>query len=340
VSLPTRIIQVSRDEPDPAALRQGAEVLLRGGLVAFATETVYGLGADATNRRAVARIFEAKGRPPFNPLIVHADGPERARACVSRWTEQAEALGSRFWPGPLTLVLPRSESIADLVTAGRDTVGVRVPRPAVARGLIRHAGRPIAAPSANRSSGVSPTEAGHVLNDLDGKIDLVLDSGPTSVGIESTVLDLTGPRPRVLRPGPVTIEDLGEALGIEVLGPGPPPARSPDAISSPGQLAIHYAPTTPTFRVERDDFVSLPGPGRWGVIVIGPPAGSPRVRPPDQMAHLFSPSQAEASLYGQLRAMDSAGLDFLIVVPPPDEPRWLALRDRIWRASRPWPESG
>ncbi len=188
----TRVLQVDRDEPDPAAISEAARVLRAGGLVAFATETVYGLGADATNPEAVARIFEAKGRPSTNPLIVHVADKADALACVAEWPGRADRLADRFWPGPLTLVLPRSSIIPDIVTAGQETVGVRVPRSGVARWLILEAGCPVAAPSANRSTGISPTEARHVLKDLDGKVDLVLDSGPTGVGIESTVLDLSG----------------------------------------------------------------------------------------------------------------------------------------------------
>ena len=195
----TRVIAVDPDQPDPAAIAEGARVIRDGGLVAFATETVYGLGADATNPEAVARIFEAKGRPPTNPLIVHVEGKEAARPCVADWPARAEILADRFWPGPLTLVLPRSGIIPDIVTAGQETVGVRVPKPPIARWLILEAGRPIAAPSANRSNRISPTEARHVLKDLDGRIDLILDSGPTTIGIESTVLGIWNSCPRILR---------------------------------------------------------------------------------------------------------------------------------------------
>jgi L-threonylcarbamoyladenylate synthase len=336
VSLRTRTIAVDPDAPEPAALAEAAAIVRRGGLVAFATETVYGLGADATNPEAVARIFEAKGRPAFNPLIVHSDRVVSARACVAKWPADADVLERSFWPGPLTLVLTRAEIIPDIVTAGGDTVGVRIPNHTVARRLIELAGRPIAAPSANRSTGISPSRAEHVLKDLDGKIDLVLDSGPSG-GIESTVLDLTARPPRVLRPGTITIAQLSEALGIEVLGPS---AGTDDstAPSSPGQLAVHYAPRTPAFRVDRARFQGLPGAGRWGLIAIGPPVVVPRVHAPSRHLSFEEPKQAEAGLYEALHALDLGGFDFLIVVPPPDEPRWLAIRDRIQRATRPWPE--
>jgi len=317
-------------------MTEAAEVLRQGQLVAFATETVYGLGADATNPDAVARIFEAKGRPSFNPLIVHADDSVMARSCVALWPERAELLARRFWPGPLTLILPRSSIIPDVVTAGRDTVGIRIPASTVARALIRAAGRPVAAPSANRSTGISPTEAWHVQKDLDGKIDLILDSGRTDVGIESTVLDLTSDPPRVLRPGSVTVGQLSEALGEFVAGPGGAAAEG-IAFVSPGQMAIHYAPTTPTYRIDRDVFTALPGTGRWGLISIGALPAPPSARKPTWHIRLSTPIQAESRLYTALHALDARRLDYLVILPPPNEPAWLAIRDRIWRASRPWP---
>ena len=185
----------------------------RGGLVAFATETVYGLGAIATLPEAVSRIFAAKERPAINPVIVHVAGVAQAGHCVAEWPATAQTLAERFWPGPLTLVLNRSAIIPDQVTAGNDTVGVRAPAGKVARGLIERTGQPIAAPSANRSNRISPTRAEHVLADLDGRIDLIIDSGPTALGLESTVLDLTTSTPRLLRPGPISIEELEAVLG-------------------------------------------------------------------------------------------------------------------------------
>ncbi|AGA27158.1 L-threonylcarbamoyladenylate synthase [Singulisphaera acidiphila] len=336
----TPVIPLNDDEPDPRAVTKAAGILRRGGLVAFATETVYGLGADATNPEAVARIFQAKGRPSFNPLIVHTDRVEMARDCVLQWPASADVLAHCFWPGPLTLVLPRAANIPDVVTAGRDTVGVRIPKSRVARALIEATGRPIAAPSANRSTGISPTEAWHVSNDLDGKIDLILDSGKTGVGIESTVLDLTTSPPRVLRPGSITVEQIREALGCEVLGQADFPP-DPHAHSSPGQMDVHYAPRTPTFRIEPNAFEALPREGRWVLIALGetPIDEGPPGRRPDRQIRLLTPTEAEASLYSHLQAIDLSGVDFLVIVPPPDEPRWLAIRDRIWRASRPWPAS-
>jgi len=336
----TRIISVHPDDPDPAAIAEAAAILRAGGLVAFATETVYGLGADATDPEAVARIFEAKGRPATNPLIVHVADKAGALACVCSWTDRAELLADRFWPGPLTLVLPRSAIIPDLVTAGQDTVGVRVPWTEVARRLISQAGRPIAAPSANRSTGVSPTEAQHVLKDLDGLLDLILDSGRTPIGIESTVLDLSDARPRVLRPGRVTREQIAEALGEEVeeLGDRPGPTGT---ARSPGQLAIHYAPRTKTYRLDRDRIPTVPREGGFHTLIFGEvpdPYPFGRVGPSGvQDVHWVDPSDASRDLYACLHQLDGLGLDFILIIPPPDEPRWRAVRDRIWRASVPWP---
>ncbi len=334
----TRVIPVDPDDPDPLAIAEAAEIIRSGGLVAFATETVYGLGADATNPEAVARIFEAKGRPSTNPLIVHIAYRDEAAACVSRWPDRAELLADRFWPGPLTLVLPRSPIIPDIVTAGHDTVGVRVPRPKVARKLIRAAGRPIAAPSANRSTGVSPTAAEHVLEDLDGKVDLILDSGWTAIGLESSVLDLSGPRPIVLRPGQITQELLASTLG-EPVDRLESHVEASD-FRSPGLMSVHYAPRKPAYRIDRDRFFAHPVGGRYLLISIGPlPEPWPR-GPARHTSHVrhHSPTSAARSLYHHLHHLDRApDLDYLAIVPPPDEPRWRAVRDRIWRATRPWP---
>ena len=336
----TRVIPVDPDRPDPAVLAEAASILRGGGLVAFATETVYGLGADATNPEAVARIFEAKGRPSTNPLIVHVADKADALACVSRWTDRADRLADRFWPGPLTLVLPRSRMIPDVVTAGQDTVGVRVPRPSVARALIRATGRPIAAPSANRSTGISPTMARHVLQDLEGRVDLILDGGPTTIGLESTVLDLFDPDARILRPGEVTLEQIEEALGESVHRPTSP-MRPVQPARSPGQMAVHYAPRTSTFRLDRHQYKDLAGHSPWALITFGeeaevarPPApadGGPAIH-----VRLVDPSDAARSLYAVLHDCDEHQLEFILIVPPPDEPAWRAVRDRVIRASKPW----
>ncbi|MFL5899451.1 MAG: L-threonylcarbamoyladenylate synthase [Solirubrobacterales bacterium] len=331
----TRILPIDPHRPDPSALEEAARVLKRGGLVAFATETVYGLGADATDPGAVARIFEAKGRPSFNPLIVHVGDTTMARACVEAWPDRARVLADAFWPGPLTLVLRRSTCIPDVVTAGRDTVGVRIPGPAVARRLIERAGRPIAAPSANRSNGISPTLARHVLEDLDGRIDLVLDSGPTTVGLESTVVDLTSADPTILRPGPVTPSEIERAMGVRVVSSGGPGTDPGGPRTSPGQLAIHYAPRTRALRVE--DAGALEGfswPRRSALVVVG---GHDLADPPALIRRfdLETPEEAARDLYRVLHECDALSVEVVVVVLPPDNPEWLAVRDRLGRATLP-----
>ena len=331
----TRSIGTGNPGADADAIDEAADVLRRGGLVAFPTETVYGLGADATSPEAVARIFEAKGRPSNNPLIVHGPDADALRGSVSDWPDAADALADRFWPGPLTIVLPRSRSIPDAVTAGRGTVGVRVPDCPPAIALLRRTGRPVAAPSANRSTGVSPTRAEHVRADLDGRIDLILDGGPTSVGLESTVLDLTADPPRLLRPGAVTVGQLEMVLGRRIAvsavvgGAG-------SALSSPGQMAVHYAPRTPVVLLDSDPAAfDWPGVGAYGLIVAGRdvPAGVGR---PRARVDWPRPDEAARALYETLRTWDDGGLDAIFVVLPPADDAWRAVRDRLWRASRRW----
>ena len=325
----TRTLVVSPDAPDPDSIAEAADVIRRGGLVAFATETVYGLGADATNPSAVEKIFLAKGRVSTNPLIVHVDSIEAARPVAGVWTDLAESLGQRFWPGPLTLVLPKTRQITSLATAGGSTVGLRVPRPVVARDLIARSRVPIAAPSANRSLRISPTSARHVLKDFDGSIDLILDSGQTTVGIESTVLDLTVDPPVILRPGSITGDDLATILGFL-----PEFQGSCRVIKSPGQASVHYAPQTPAFRGTLDDIDHPLLADRVGLLIIG--AHLPRVTRP--MAHrieLLTPDFAEPAFYDALHRLDELNLDSILVIPPADTPPWVALRDRISRATKP-----
>ncbi len=238
------MLRVSPEGEPREAIAQAARVLRSGGLVAFPTETVYGLGADATNPEAVAGIFTAKGRPSWDPLIVHVPELAALPSVVSAIPPQVQLLAERFWPGPLTLVLPRNPAIPASVAAGGSTIGVRIPSAPVAQALLREAGVPVAAPSANRFMHTSPTRAEHVLADLDGRIDCLLDGGPCSVGVESTVLDLTTTPPRVLRPGGVTLEALREALGeVEAPPSEPLEAGNPAGIAAaPGQMARHYAP--------------------------------------------------------------------------------------------------
>jgi L-threonylcarbamoyladenylate synthase len=331
----TSVVALDPNEPDPAVLDLAAGIVKQGGLVAFATETVYGLGAVATNSAAVARIFEAKGRPALNPVIVHVTGVAQARECVDEWPKAAETLAARFWPGPLTLVLKRSAIIPDVVTAGLDTVAVRAPLGKVAFGLIERTGQPIAAPSANRSNRLSPTRALHVLADLDGRIDLVLDSGPTAVGLESTVIDLTTPVPRVLRPGPIATSRLASALGgarlIEHV-----PSDSIDRPSSPGQMPVHYAPSTSSFRADslaeletiatRHDDIA--------VVIVGEQS-TPTLPQFVRQVVLDTPEIASRLLYETLHRYDLLGLSAIVVVMPPGLPEWEAVRDRLLRATRP-----
>lgn len=323
----TRVVPVDPDAPDAAALDEAAAVLRAGGLVAFATETVYGLGADATRADAVRRIFAAKGRPPDNPLIVHAADEAMARGCARRWPPTAERLAG-LWPGPLTLVVPRARSLPAEVSAGLDTVGLRVPAPAVARALIAVTGRPLAAPSANRSEHVSPTRAEHVLADLEGRVEMILDSGPTAVGIESTVVDLVGDRPRVLRPGPIDASALAKRLGRAVdEGPGGPgPARSP------GQRARHYAPRAPALRVESPEELVTLGPTADDVVLL---VGREDVPTPGPRHVLAGPSDAARLLYATLRDCDAARPRRIVIVMPPPTPAWRAVRDRLVRATTP-----
>ncbi len=286
-----------------------------------------------------SRIFEAKGRPDVNPLIVHADGPDMARSCVVIWPEEARILAEVCWPGPLTLILPRSARIPDVVTAGLATVGIRVPDTKVARLLIARAGRPVAAPSANRSTGISPTLARHVSKDLDGRIDLILDSGPTALGLESTVLDLSRDSPRLLRPGPISLEFLAETLGKDVVGPLSGGQGGPWL--SPGQMAIHYAPRTPTVRIEPGLLGSFPWPERSALIVVGREWTREGVGA-SLAFDLPTPESAAAGLYAALHQCDEGAVDLIVIVPPPPLPEWSALLDRIGRASVPfdsWPAS-
>jgi L-threonylcarbamoyladenylate synthase len=331
----TRILTVDPRLPEIEAMARAAAVLRGGGLVAFPTETVYGLGANALDPEAVAAVFRAKGRPAHNPLIVHVAEAAAARRVAADWPEEAARLARQFWPGPLTLVLPRRDGVPDGVTAGGPTVAVRVPAHPVALALLRAAGLPVAAPSANRSGQLSPTRAEHVLRGLGGHIDLVLDGGPTPGGIESTVLDVTCHPPRLLRPGLV-----GRAALEAVVGPllfptpaGPDPAA---ALRSPGMLARHYAPRTPLECVEagaaeRVDELTQDGYRvGWLTFPSATEADRPGVvlqaLPPDPTAYA-------AQLYAALHALDDAGLDRIIVTLPPDTEDWRAVRDRLRRAS-------
>jgi L-threonylcarbamoyladenylate synthase len=309
---------------DEAGLLEAASMLRRGGLVAFPTETVYGLGALAFDPRCVRAIFEAKGRPSTNPVIVHVLELPGPGPLVASVPGPAVELARAFWPGPLTLVLARGREVPDVVTAGGDTVALRSPAHPVARALLGAVGAPVAAPSANRSSGVSPTTAAHVEASLGDRIELILDGGPCEVGIESTVLDLCG-EPRVLRPGAIPREALARVLGeTPGLGPG---AAGP--LRSPGLLTRHYAPGACTILVEREAIeqrrAELEGEGlRVGVLACGQARG-PGVELPDD------PDGYAQGLYGALHALDASFQVILIERPPTTSP-WEAVLDRLRRA--------
>jgi L-threonylcarbamoyladenylate synthase len=331
----TEVLPISADRPEPAIIARAAAVLRAGGLVAFPTETVYGLGANARDAAAVAGIFAAKGRPANNPLIVHVPGPERVREVVADWPDAAARLAARFWPGPLTLVLPKHPDVPATVTAGGPTVAVRMPAHPVALALLHAEGVPVAATSANRSTQLSPTQAAHVLRGLDGRIDMVLDAGPTAGGLESTVLDLSTMPPRLLRPGLLAPAALEAVVG--------PIRRTSQAVTaegrplpSPGMMARHYAPRVPLECVEDSGeerveelrreglhvgwltFAAEGGQGQGGITV--------QLMPRDPAAYA-------ARLYAALHELDAAGVDRIIVELPPDAEEWLAARDRLRRAS-------
>jgi L-threonylcarbamoyladenylate synthase len=331
----TEVFLVDPQSPQTIPIARAAVVLRRGGLVAFPTETVYGLGANALDASAVRRIFEAKGRPANNPVIVHVAEVEQARQFVAGWPREAERLAARFWPGPLTLVLPRCDVVPDVVTAGGPTVAIRVPAHPVALALIRAAEVPVAAPSANRSTQLSPTRAEHVLHALQGRIDLVLDAGPTCGGLESTVLDLTTSPPRLLRPGLVTRSEIEALIGpILLSGTAPREERS---LPSPGMLPRHYAPRTPLECVADGDgrVIHLLEAGlRVGWLTLRDRRdqelpGVTMVRMPSE------PLAYAAQLYATLHALDAADLDRIVVDLPPEGDEWLAVRDRLRRASTP-----
>ncbi|MCZ8334520.1 MAG: L-threonylcarbamoyladenylate synthase [Rhodobacteraceae bacterium] len=307
--------------PTPDGLARAADLLRAGGLVAFPTETVYGLGGDARNDRAVAAIFAAKGRPSFNPLIVHVPDLAAARA-VAVFDARAEAVAAQFWPGPLTLVLPLREEagISPLVTAGLPTVAVRVPAHPVAQGLLRAFGGPLAAPSANPSGKVSPTRAAHVLAGLSGRIAAVVDGGACAVGVESTILGLDGP-PALLRPGGVTVEALEQALGTPLAIGG-----SETRPNAPGQLASHYAPGA-AVRLE----VTQPAAGEvW--VGFGPCPGAAL-----SLSESGDLVEAAARLFHILRQADAVAGDRgrIAFAPVPETGLGRAINDRLRRAAAP-----
>lgn len=313
------------------------ERLRSGGIVAFPTETVYGLGADAMNPRAVRRVFELKGRPAFNPLIVHVADVEMARRVVKQWTPDAQKLADRFWPGPLTIVLPRATSVPDIVTAGGPTVGVRQPAHPLTLELLHTLGAPLVGPSANPSGTVSPTTAEHVRAAFDERDVLVLDGGPCARGIESTVVSLTDEPPCVLRQGCVSPAEIAAALGRPVtVGPptGVPEQTSSVALTSPGLLARHYAPRTAAIMFESDQWPAILASHSAPVVILTHHK-SRDVFPPHHCLRLPADAPEYASaLYRTLRAADELGAAWILIERPTEQGAlWDAIRDRLNRAT-------
>jgi L-threonylcarbamoyladenylate synthase len=343
------VLRVELETPDPAAIVRAADCLRRGGLVAFPTETVYGLGVSALDRQAVRRLFAAKESPPADPLIVHIASTDQLQALVDEVPELAWRLAARFWPGPLTLVLRRGSNVPDEVTAHLDTVAVRMPSHPVARALLAAAGIPIAAPSANLFSRPSPTTAAHVVDDLGSRIDIVLDAGPTHLGVESTVLSLTAPIPTVLRPGAITAEMLREVLPTLAFDVSPA-AESTRAMPSPGMLPRHYSPQTPLTlyegernavltRIINDARSTAAAGGKAGVLVFREDLS--QLSALDQSVTLLRElgserdiAQVASRLYATLRELDASGVDHILVRGLPDQSGLgAAVQDRLRRAA-------
>ncbi len=316
---------------DAASVAEAARVLAAGGLVAFPTETVYGLGADATDGRAVARLYQAKGRPAFNPLIAHVIDPKAAQA-LARFDADATRLAAAFWPGPLTLVLAKAARcpVAELATAGLDTIAVRVPDHKVARAILAAFGKPVVAPSANRSGHLSPTRAEHVLADLGGRIDLIVDGGATPVGIESTIIACLG-EPVLLRPGGLTRAAIERTLGRKLAYTPSAIPRADDAPLAPGMLATHYAPRT---RLRLNAHHVKPGEA---LLAFGPtPAeGVKRAKKVLNLSARGDLIEAAANLFSHLRALDAAGAGAIAVMPIPGDGLGEAINDRLARAAAP-----
>ena len=312
-------------DPTPQVLAQASDLIRQGRLVAFPTETVYGLGADATNDKAVASIYEAKGRPQFNPLIIHVAEPTDLNDIVI-CNDKAFMLASIFWPGPLTLVLPRAHTspVSLLAGAGLDTLAVRCPNHPVAQKLIQLAGKPIAAPSANASGTLSPTQANHVLESLGTKVDLVLDGGAATVGVESTVLDLCGQVPTILRHGGVTQEGLCALLGDVRCA-----ISDDDAPKSPGMLSSHYAPSLPV------RLLAMSANPEEGFLTFGADGIAEGGKVRLNLSPRGDVVEAAANLFAMLRQLDRTDLKGIAVMPIPEQGLGAAINDRLRRAAAP-----
>lgn len=348
----TRVLTVDPARPDPAAIEEAAAALKDGKLVAFPTETVYGLGAHALNPSAVQKIFEAKGRPATDPLIVHIAHIGQVGQCAMGMPPAARKLALTFWAGPLTLVLRKKPEVPSLVTAGLDTVALRVPAHRVARALMETAGIPIAAPSANRFSRPSPTTAQHVLADLDGKVDLILDGGPTDIGLESTIVDFTVDPPVLRRPGGITLEQIQEHLPDVVAQSAASDGTSPQV--APGQLIRHYAPSATmtvyegdagavVARIAADTRTAVAQGDRVGILapeedlaalapLLAPVAarGRVEVQPIGSRADL---DRSARELFGSIRTLDATGVSLILASSPGREGLARAIHDRLTRAA-------
>lgn len=309
-------------------IEYAAGIIRGGGLVAFPTETVYGLGADARNPRAVARIFAAKQRPRFDPLIVHIHDRAQLEEIAEPLPNDARKLTDKFWPGPLTIVVPKREAVPDIVTSGLPSVAVRMPRNRIALELIESAQTPVAAPSANKFGHISPTCAAHVREQFDKEIDMILDGGPCTVGVESTIIGFTADSPVLLRPGGIPLEDIRNVMGdVHV------PPRNSLTNASPGRQLRHYAPVTPLAMGAAP--LLLPGL-RKGLLSFRPP--SPHVTGEYAAIEVLSqkgdPAEAACNLFAALRKLDSMGLDVIVTSSVPNEGLGLAINDRLSRASQ------
>jgi len=324
----------------PEQIAYAADILRRGGLVAFPTETVYGLGANAFDEQAVQRIFAAKGRPASDPLIVHLSKAEQLELVACSFPDIVHTLAGKFWPGPLTLVLPKRENISDAITAGLPTVAVRVPAHPIALALIEAAQVPVAAPSANRFGHTSPTTASHVWHDLAGRIDLILDGGPTSLGVESTVLDVVSTPPRILRPGGVTREMLEEVLGpVSLLVPS---KNRSDSLPSPGLLEKHYAPHARLLLFTGDNALALMAKEAQAARQAGQKVGALAL---DEQADFLEQhgllvyrlghdvNSAARLIYAGMRWLDRQHVDVILCCDFPESGLGLAVRDRLRRAA-------
>ena len=310
------------------ALDAALAALERGECIGLPTETVYGLAADALNRQAVKRIFALKGRPADHPVIVHLPDAGSLTRYAREVPPAALCLANAFWPGPLTLILKRHRDVPDEITGGQDTVGIRVPAHPLAQQLLQRFGRGLAAPSANRFGRISPTTAAHVRAEFGDQLPVVLDGGPCAIGIESTIVDLSGSAPRVLRPGMISVEQIAvalEALGTPVIGPGALAAGT-SGIRAPGMLEKHYAPRTPMQLLNRADFAP-PSPHRCVLAVGSLPEGHSGLALPTE------PVGYARELYAALRTLDESGASRILVERPPNQPEWQAIHDRLGRAA-------